>query len=122
MATPNNPNVEYTSEGRLGVAFNRRTNPSTEVQPIEHKLGTTVIDTTGKVWVYVHAQNAIGSNVPVTILWNSANSVDCLTCPQKTVNFYFNGTASFSQNDYGWVQGVHRLGTFPPAGYTGSGP
>ncbi len=107
MTVPTNPNVEYTTEGIIGAGFNRRTNALTETNPVEFKLGTTVIDTTGKTWVYVHAPAAIGSNASVTITWGT---IDAASVASKTVNNYINGTAAFAADDYGWVQSVRRLG------------
>ena len=110
MTVPTNPNVEFTVEGYIGAGFNRRTNATTETQPLEHKLGTTKIDSTGKVWVYVHAPAAIGSNANVTITWGT---IDAASVGSKTVNLYVNGTAAFAADDYGWVQSVGRLGWRP---------
>ncbi len=124
MTTPTNPNVVYSTTPIIGVGLNRRTNSTTETNPIEHALGETVIDNSGKVWVYVHAIAAIASNNYVTLSWGALNggSVDAASVALKTVMSYINGTAAFAAGDYGWVQSVRRLGTFPPAAYTGSGP
>lgn len=107
MTSPTNPNAEYTTTPTIGVGFNRRTNATTETNPLEFKLGTTVTDTTGKVWVYVHAPAAIGSNNYATITWGT---IDAASVASKTTNSYVNGTAAFAAGDYGWVQSVLRLG------------
>lgn len=123
MTAPTNPNAEFTVDARIGVNFQRRTNASTETAPVEHRLGETCVDSTGKVWVYVFAPSAIGSNNYATLTWAATNTIAAAASVAiKTVSSYINGTASFAAGDYGWVQSVRRLGTFPPAAYTGSGP
>lgn len=119
MTTPSTPNAVYATTPLVGINFQRRTNSATETNPIEHALGESVLDNTGKVWVYVHAPVAISSNSYTTLSWGT---VDASSVALKTVNTYVNGTAAFAAGDYGWVQTVRRLGTFPPAAYTGAGP
>ncbi len=110
MATPTNPNTTYNTGGQIGAGFNIRTNSSTDTNYILFGLGTTVIDTTGKVWVYVHAPSAIASQSNVTITWGT---IDAASVASKTVNLYVNGTAAFAAGDYGWVQSVQRLAVRP---------
>lgn len=119
MTTPTNPNAVFSTTPLLGISFQRRTNSTTETNPIEHALGTTVVDNTGKVWVYVRAPAIILSNNYCTITWGT---IDAASINIKTVTNYINGTAAFAAGDYGWVQSIRRLGTYPPAAYTGSGP
>lgn len=107
MTTPTNPNVAFSSQAYIGAGFQRRTNSTTETNPIEHALGTVKIDNGGKVWVYVRAPLAIGSNANVTITWGT---IDAASVNSKTTNNYVNGTAAFAAGDYGWVQSVRRLG------------
>ena len=111
MATPDTPNVVFGTTPIVGTALNRRTNASTETQPIEFALGTTILDMNGKVWIYVHAPTTIPSNATCTIIFSAGStpSVDCSTVGAKTVQNVVNGTAAFAQNDYGWVQSVRRL-------------
>lgn len=122
MTTPTNPNAVYTVTPLAGVNFQRRTNTSTEVAPIEHMLGTIVNDFNGKVWVYCRVTVKLGSQNFATIKYGTKGSVAASSIVQKTVNAWINGTAAFSAGDFGWVQSVRRLGFYPPAGYTGSGP
>lgn len=108
----NNPNVVYTTLPTIGVGLNLRTNVATDTNVIAFALGTTVVDANSKVWVYVHATNAMAANTTVTILWGTGipPSVDCQTVGTKTMQNFINGSAPFVQNDYGWVQSVNRLG------------
>lgn len=107
MATPTSPNTVFTVEGYIGAGFNKRTNSTTETNPIEHALGTMKIDNNGKVWVYVRAPAAVGSNANVTLTWGT---IDISSIASKTTNNWINGTAAFAAGDYGWVQSVRRLG------------
>lgn len=107
MTTPTNPNTNFNTDGIIAAGFNKRTNSTTETNPIEFGLGTTIQDQLGKVWVYVHAPAAIGSNANVTITWGT---IDAASVASKTTNTYVNGTAAFAAGDYGWVQSVRRLG------------
>ncbi len=107
MTTPTNPNVVFNTIGQIGVGFNKRTNSTTETNPVEFGLGTMVTDNNGKVWVYVRAPAAIGSNANVTVTWGT---IDAASVASKTTNTWINGTAAFAAGDYGWVQSVRRLG------------
>lgn len=110
MTVPSNPNVGVSVTPILGVNFNRRTNILTETNPAEFALGTTVMDAESKVWVYVHAPLAIGSNNFCTVSWQSRSTIDVSSVITKTTNAYVNSTAAFAADDYGWVQSVRRLG------------
>lgn len=114
----NNPNVNYSSTPLIGIGLNRRTNTTTETNPIEHALGTIVTDNTGRVWVYVRAPAIILAQAIVTVTWGT---VDAASIGSKTLNNWQNGSQAFAAGDYGWVQSIRHLGTVPPAAYTGSG-
>src|SRR5690348_7943522 len=102
MTTPTNPNADYAGmNGTLGIAFNRRTNATTETNPQEHMLGSTCMDLRGsKFWVYVKASGAIGSNNNVSINWGPATAT-ATSVASKTTNNYVNGTAAFADADFG---------------------
>lgn len=96
----------YTSDNKLGVAFDRKTTAA------EHKVGTVVTllsnfpSVQGKFAMYVKASGVIGNSTYATVALTSISCLATSVDGGAGTAFFRNGSVAFAADEYGWLMCV----------------
>jgi hypothetical protein len=96
----------YSSDGKLGVNFDRKTTDP------EHKVGTVVkllsnfASVQGKFAMYIKANGVIGNSTYATVALTSVSCLATSVDGGAGTAYFRNGSVAFAANEYGWLMCV----------------
>ena len=96
----------YSSDGKLGVAFDRKTTSP------EHKVGTVIKllsnypSVQGKFAMYVKASGVIGNSLYATVALSSISCLATSVDGGAGTTYFRNGSVAFADGEYGWLMCV----------------